>query len=166
MCVFCGAGRVKSCLDVCPGGRPRRLGVHFSHSLGWRGLPCRKPPLPGPRAQLGGRGAPVQPDWESFSLRPGQLFQKTRQTAGSSQASSQSPALAWYPSFHLLPVSAGQSRSLLSHKTFQGLPPLAGQRGLDTSASITGFYLSSCVLVHNFLCAPSTPCHLQPSPAR
>lgn len=40
--VFRGAGRVKSCLDVCPGGRPRRLGVHSSHSLGrWR-LPCRR----------------------------------------------------------------------------------------------------------------------------
>lgn len=93
-----------------------------------------QPHLPGPRAQLGGRGAPMQPDWEPVSLHPGQLFQKTRQTVGRSQASSQSPALAWYPSFHLLPVSTGHSRSLLSHKTFQGLPPLAGRRGLDTSA--------------------------------
>ena len=80
MGVFWGAGKIKSCLDVCPGGRPRRLGVHASHSLGAVEATLQEdpqPPLPGPRAQLGGRGAPVQPDWEPVSLRPGQLFQKT-----------------------------------------------------------------------------------------
>ena len=118
-----------------------------------------QPPLPGPRAQLGGRGAPVQPDWEPVALRPGQLFQKTRQTAGSSQAFSQSPALAWHSSFHLLPVSTGHSRSLLSHKTFQGLPPLAGRRGLDTSA-----YYNRFLLIQLHLRPQFPVCFINPRP--
>lgn len=127
LCVRSGEqGGVKSCLDVCPRGRPRRLGV-LSHSLGGGGgFPAGKPPLPGPRAQLGGRGAPVQPDWEPVSLRPGQLFQKTRRQQEVVRPPPE-PGPGLVPILSLA-VNTGQSTSLLSHKTFQGLPSLAGRR--------------------------------------
>lgn len=107
---------------------------------GWWGLPCRKPPLPGPRAQLGGRGAPVQPDWEPVSLRPGQLFQKTRRQQEVVRPPPE-PGPGLVPILSLTAVNTGQSTSLLSHKTFQGLPSLAGRRGLDTSACYNWFLL-------------------------